>query len=202
MIGSIPTAVWIGKAFHGVDVRDHGSGNAGATNTIRVLGLKTGIPVLLIDALKGWVVVLIASKTGIFSDGSEALVNFMLSMGVSAVLGHLFPLYAGLRGGKGVATLFGVVIALYPVSFLIVAMIFSAVLLFSRFVSLGSLTAAVAFPFIVVFVEKVDSPSLILFAIVIAVFIPLTHKKNIARLIRGTESKMVLKKDKNNNQDK
>lgn len=197
MIGSIPTAVWIGKSFHGIDVRDHGSGNAGATNTIRVLGLRTGIPVLLIDALKGWFVVWIASQTGFFAESAEALVNFRLSMGIAAVLGHLFPLYAGLRGGKGVATLFGVVIALYPVAFLIVGLIFAIVLLASRYVSLGSITGAIAFPFIVIFVEKIDSPSLILFAFVIAVFIPLTHKKNIIRLIKGQESKMILKNSRN-----
>ncbi len=194
MIGSVPTAVWIGKWFHGIDVRDHGSGNAGATNTIRVLGFKTGIPVLVIDGLKGYCAVWVASLTGLFVQGSDAYINFQLSMGVSAVLGHLFPLYAGFRGGKGVATLFGVVIALYPLSFLIVAGVFALVLLLTRFVSLSSITAAIAFPFVSVFVAGIDTQSLILFTIIIAVFIPLTHQKNILRLIKGEESKMVFRK--------
>jgi acyl phosphate:glycerol-3-phosphate acyltransferase len=190
MIGSIPTAVWVGKIFHGVDVREHGSGNAGATNTIRVLGAATGIPVLLFDAFKGWIVVMLAWYTNIFVPGSEPFINFQLSLGISAVLGHLFPLYAGFRGGKGVATLFGIVIALYPVAFAIVAFLFLITFLLTRYVSLGSIFAAISFPFIVVFLLKINSPSLIMFSIVIAAFIPITHQKNIARLIRGTESKM------------
>lgn len=194
LIGSIPTAVWVGKIFHGIDVRDHGSGNAGATNTIRVLGLKTGIPVLILDAFKGWIVVFLAYQTGLFEPGSEKFINFQLSLGISAVLGHLFPLFAGFRGGKGVATLFGIVIALYPIAFVIVAALFAVILILTRFVSLGSILGAVAFPFIVVFLLNVTSPSLILFSVIIAVFIPLTHKKNIYRLIKGKESKMKFRK--------
>jgi len=194
MIGSIPTAVWMGKALHGVDVRDHGSGNAGATNTIRVLGWKTGVPVLLIDGIKGWLAVWFAGQAGLFATGSDAAINFQLSMGISAVLGHLFPLWAGFRGGKGVATLFGIIIALYPVAFIIVAGIFIIILLSTRFVSLGSIVAAVAFPFVSVFLVGIDSQTLILFTIIIAVFIPLTHQKNIGRLIRGEESRMVIRR--------
>jgi acyl phosphate:glycerol-3-phosphate acyltransferase len=194
MIGSIPTAVWIGKALHGVDVRDHGSGNAGATNTIRVLGWKTGVPVLLIDGIKGWLAVWFAGHAGLFLPGSDAAINFQLSMGISAVLGHLFPIWAGFRGGKGVATLFGVIIALYPVAFIIVAAIFIIILLSTRFVSLGSITAAIAFPFVSVFLVGMESQTLILFTIIIAVFIPLTHQKNIGRLLRGEESRMVIKR--------
>lgn len=194
LIGSIPTAVWIGKLFHGIDVRNYGSGNAGATNTIRVLGLKTGIPVLVIDALKGWLVVTLAYQTGLFDVGTEKFINFQLSLGISAVLGHLFPVFAGFRGGKGVATLFGIVIAIYPVAFLIVAILFALILVTTRFVSLGSIVAAITFPFLVVFLLDIHSPSLILFSIIIAVFIPLTHQKNIIRLLKGEEAKMKLKK--------
>jgi acyl phosphate:glycerol-3-phosphate acyltransferase len=197
MIGSVPTAVWVGKIFHGVDVREHGSGNAGATNTIRVLGPSTGIPVLVFDAFKGWIVVILAWYTNIFEPASEPFINFQLSLGISAVLGHLFPLYAGFRGGKGVATLFGIVIALYPVAFAIVAFLFLVVFLFTRYVSLASIFAAISFPFIVVFLLKINSPALIMFSIVIAVFIPLTHQKNIIRLIRGSESKMKIRKGLN-----
>lgn len=194
LIGSIPTAVWMGKLFHGIDVRDYGSGNAGATNTIRVLGLKTGIPVLVADALKGWLVVMLAYQTGLFEAGTEKFINFQLSLGISAVLGHLFPIFAGFRGGKGVATLFGIVIALYPIAFLIVAILFALILIITRFVSLGSIIAAITFPFLVVFLLNIHSPSLILFSIIIAVFIPLTHQKNIIRLLKGEEAKMKFKK--------
>lgn len=194
MIGSIPTSVWVGKIFHGIDVRNFGSGNAGATNTMRVLGLRTGIPVLLFDAFKGWIVVILAGHTGLFNPNADAFVNFQLSMGIASVLGHLFPLYAGFRGGKGVATLFGVIIALFPVAFFIVLLLFAVVFAITRIVSLSSIVSAITFPFLVIFLLHTTAPSLILFSIVIAVFIPVTHHKNILRLLKGEESKMVLKK--------
>jgi acyl phosphate:glycerol-3-phosphate acyltransferase len=194
MIGSIPTAVWMGKAFHGIDVREHGSGNAGATNTMRVLGWRTGLPVLLIDGIKGWLAITLTAWTGLYQPGSDAMLNFQLSVGIMAVVGHVYPLFAGFRGGKGVATLFGIVIALYPLAFLLVACIFGIVLITSRFVSLSSILAALAFPFIVVFVSLIQTPSLVIFAILIAVFIPVTHRKNILRLIHGKESRIILKK--------
>ena len=194
MVGSIPTSVWVGRLFHGVDVRDHGSGNAGATNTIRVLGLKTGIPVLVFDAFKGWIVVILAPLSGLFITGSDAYVNFQLSMGISAVLGHLFPVYAGFRGGKGVATLFGVIIALFPGAFGLVLLLFAVIFAITRIVSLSSIIAAITFPVVVIFLFHVQTPSLILFSMVIAVFIPVTHQKNIGRLFRGEESKMVIRK--------
>jgi acyl phosphate:glycerol-3-phosphate acyltransferase len=195
LVGSVPTAVWVGRWFHKIDVRDHGSGNAGATNTIRVLGYKTGIPVLLFDAFKGFIVVVLAKQTNLFPADSEATINFQLSMGIAAVLGHIFPIYAGFRGGKGVATLFGIVIALFPVAFLIVFVLFGLILGSTRYVSLGSIISAITFPFIVVFLLHVNSPSLILFSIVIAIFIPITHKKNIIRLLNGDESKLRIKKN-------
>lgn len=194
IIGSIPTAVWVGKIFHKIDIRDYGSGNAGATNTIRVLGASTGIPVLLFDAFKGWIVVILPVLTNFFEPGTEQFVNFQISMGISAVLGHIFPVFAGFRGGKGVATLFGVVIALFPIEFLTVLLIFTVVFLITRIVSVSSIISAVAFPFIVIFIVNTDSQSLILFSLVIAVFIPLTHQKNIMRMFKGEEKKMKIKK--------
>jgi acyl phosphate:glycerol-3-phosphate acyltransferase len=194
MVGSIPTSVWVGKLFHGIDVRDHGSGNAGATNTMRVLGLRTGIPVLVFDAFKGWIVVILAPYTGIFLSGTEAFINFQLSMGIASVLGHLFPVYAGFRGGKGVATLFGVIIALFPGAFSMVLILFIIIFLITRIVSVSSIISAVAFPFLVIFLFKTTSPTLIIFSIVIALFIPITHYKNILRLLKGEESKMTVKK--------
>src|SRR3954465_15189349 len=103
LFGSIPTAVWIGQAFYGIDVREYGSGNAGATNTFRVLGKKAGIPVLIIDVLKGWLAVNIAFLSR-YAIGSVPYVNFQLVLGISSLLGHIFPIYVGFRGGKGIAT--------------------------------------------------------------------------------------------------
>src|SRR6201999_2628268 len=116
LCGSIPTAVWIGQAFFGVDVREYGSGNAGATNTFRVLGKKAGIPVMLIDILKGWTATNLAYFIGVSTTGaydSVSYTNYALALGVAAVMGHLFPVFAGFRGGKGVATLFGMVLAIH-----------------------------------------------------------------------------------------
>src|ERR1700691_3440741 len=115
LCGSIPTAVWIGEAFFGVDVREYGSGNAGATNTFRVLGKKAGIPVMLIDILKGWTTTNLAYFIGVSTTGaynSIAFTNYELALGIAAVMGHLFPIFAGFRGGKGIATLFGMVLAI------------------------------------------------------------------------------------------
>src|SRR4051794_33523292 len=105
LLGSVPSAVWVGQAFWGVDVREYGSGNAGATNTFRVLGPKAGIPVLFMDIGKGWLAVQIATFIGSYLPGTQQFVNLKLALGVAALIGHIFPIYVGFRGGKGVATL-------------------------------------------------------------------------------------------------
>lgn len=194
IIGSIPTSVWVSKLFHGIDIRDHGSGNAGATNTIRVLGPRSGIPVLIFDAFKGWMAVYLANFVDVFEPGTESFINFGLALGISAVMGHVFPAFAGFRGGKGVATLLGIVIALYPLAFLLVVGVFILVFVLTEYVSLGSIISAVSFPFIVIFVFNIESPTLIIFSILISLFIPLTHQKNIKRLIKGEENKMKIHK--------
>ena len=114
LMGSIPTAVWVGKAFHGIDVREHGSGNAGFTNTVRVLGWKAGLPVFFIDVLKGYLAVSLVRLGGSYVPGSIAFINFQLLLGAAAVLGHIFPIYVGFKGGKGVATLLGLLLAIQP----------------------------------------------------------------------------------------
>jgi acyl phosphate:glycerol-3-phosphate acyltransferase len=194
LLGSVPSAVWIGKWFYGVDVREQGSGNAGATNTIRVLGLKAGLPVLLIDAFKAWLAVAIAgwlaSEVLIAGD----LVLYRIAVGALAVLGHVFPVFAGFRGGKGVASLVGVVIALFPEAFFLVLIWFAIVFAVSRYVSLASVTSALIFPLIVLFVVNEQSAPLIVLSILVAVFIPVTHRRNIGRLIHGTENKLEFKK--------
>jgi acyl phosphate:glycerol-3-phosphate acyltransferase len=194
LLGSVPSSVWIGKWFYGIDVREKGSGNAGATNTIRVLGLKAGLPVLLLDAFKAWLAVALAGTLaiGILEPGD--LILYRISVGAIAVLGHVFPVFAGFRGGKGVASLVGVVVALFPQSFFIVLIWFTAVFAITRYVSLASVTSALIFPLIVIFIFKEQSGPLIVLSILVAVFVPVTHRRNIGRLIHGTENKLDFKK--------
>jgi glycerol-3-phosphate acyltransferase PlsY len=211
LIGSIPNAVWIGKVFYKKDVRKEGSKNAGATNTIRVLGLKPGIIVLVLDLLKGILplILLRFAYTGIFQHPwawevyistlvCDTLVSISLwleiAVAVATVVGHVFPIYVGFRGGKGVATLVGVLIMLFPQVFFIVAGIFFGTLFLSRYVSLSSMCAAISLPILQFAFFQFDKLPLLIFAILIAIFVPLTHIKNIKRLIRGEEPKFVFKK--------
>jgi glycerol-3-phosphate acyltransferase PlsY len=196
LLGSIPSAVWVGKTFFGVDVRNEGSGNAGATNTIRVLGSRAGVPVLLMDVLKGWLAVFLAWYFIPESFGELQITYYRIVSAAAVVLGHVFPVFAGFRGGKGIATLLGVGIALYPFAVLVVVGIFVSVLLISGYVSLGSIAGAVSFPLIVVFLFNPGSLPLIILAVFVGVFVPVTHRKNIKRLLNGTESKFTLKKKK------
>jgi glycerol-3-phosphate acyltransferase PlsY len=191
LLGSIPTAVWIGKYFYNIDVREYGSGNAGATNVFRVLGKKAGIPVLLIDVLKGFVAVSLANSSD-YTVGSNQFINLQLVLGIASLVGHIFPIFASFRGGKGIATLLGIILAILPFAAFISIGIFIAVLLVSSYVSLGSMTAAVAFPIIVILGFKTTTPSLIIFSILIAIMVLITHQKNIERLLRREESKAKL----------
>lgn len=188
LLGSIPTAVWIGKSIYGIDVREHGSKNAGATNTFRVLGKKAGIIVLLIDVIKG--VLAVVLPLFFLSNYQEHQTLVQLLTGVLVILGHIFPLFAQFRGGKGVATSLGIVIGIYPFAALISFGIFLLVFLSSRYVSLGAIVASFFFPIIVVFVLKSDSIYLNTFSIVLGATVIITHRKNIKRLLNGTENKM------------
>lgn len=191
LLGSIPTAVWWGKGFYRIDVREFGSGNAGATNTFRVLGAKAGIPVLLIDILKGIAAVSLGRFSG-YEFGSSQFINFELCLGVAALLGHIFPLMAGFRGGKGVATLLGVVICLHPLACACAMGVFLVVLFASRYVSLSSMTAGLTFPFFLNVVFHNTNPVLMAFSCLVAVLLIITHKKNITRLLKRQESKVKL----------
>ena len=195
LIGSIPSSVWIGKYFYGVDVREYGSGNAGATNTFRVLGRKAGIPVLAIDVLKGWVAVNI-SWFSRYTVGSEPYVNFQLVLGVSSLLGHIFPIYVGFRGGKGIATLLGILLAVHLEAAVFSAAVFLVFLFTFKYVSLGSIMAAITFPLSILFIFKPAVPSLVIFSVAVAVLVLITHQKNIGRLLRKEESKVSLFKNK------
>ena len=189
LLGSIPSAVWMGKVVYGIDIRQHGSGNAGATNVIRVLGYKAGIPVMMFDVFKGWFAVFI---TSLFPDQGmtpDQIIYVGIGAAVAAALGHVFPVFAGFRGGKGVGTMAGVGIYLFPWALLIVLGIFIAVLAISRYVSLSSCIAASAFPFTVVFITGEHHPGLVILSAFVAVFVLFTHRANISRLLKGQENK-------------
>jgi acyl phosphate:glycerol-3-phosphate acyltransferase len=193
LIGSIPTAVWVSKRIYGLDIREHGSGNAGATNTFRVLGKKAGIWVMIVDMLKGFVAVKL-SYLSVYGADSEQIVNLQVGLGLCAVVGHIFPIWAGFRGGKGIATLFGMILAIqYYVAFSLIG-VFIAMLFLTNYVSLSSIAASVAFPVLILFIFKDKAPEISykLFAIATACMVVLTHHKNISRLIAGNESKVKL----------
>ena len=196
LIGSFPSGVWISKSFYKIDIREYGSGNAGATNTFRILGSRAGIIVMIIDIMKGFLAVKLSSVMGTYTHGTEQFVNFQLSMGIAAVLGHLFPIYVGFRGGKGVATLLGMILVIHPGIAVICVGTFIAVLLASNYVSLSSIMASVMFPVLILFVYKLEVPSLRVFGIAIAILVLTTHQKNIERLFRGQENKAKLFKRK------
>ena len=189
LLGSIPSAVWIGKATKGVDVREHGSKNAGATNTMRVLGVKTGIPVLLADVFKGFAAVSLAFLSPVFESGTNAFVNFQLVLGAASVIGHVFPVFAGFRGGKGVATIVGILLALHWQATLVAIAVFFISLFISKYVSLSSLMMGLFFPVSVILFFKTDSISLKIFSIAVCILLFVTHRKNISRLLNGKESK-------------
>ena len=189
LTGAFPSAVWVGKTFYKIDVREFGSGNAGATNTFRVLGKKAGIPVLIMDIFKGWVCVNYISFLTNIPQSAEAVFEIQLAFGIAAVIGHLFPIYTGFRGGKGIATLLGLLIGLHAVAALYSILVFVIVFLISKYVSLGSIIASVAFPVLVVLILGSTNVSLNLFAFFVPVLSLITHQKNIERLLRGEETK-------------
>lgn len=197
LIGSIPSALWLGKIFHGIDIREYGSHNAGATNTFRVLGKKLGWAVLISDVSKG---ALCACLPFLFTDyflgfKDEELI-LQLITGFTSVIGHVFPIYAGFRGGKGVATSLGIIFGINPFGALICLTIFLFVFLTFRFVSLGAISASISLPFVSYFILKEDQRIMIIFTILLAFVVLIAHKKNIIRLIKGEESKMNLLKKK------
>lgn len=189
LLGSIPSAVWIGRTFYGVDVREHGSKNAGSTNTIRVLGLKPGLVVFVMDMVKGFLAVNLVHLSYFLVPRTVDFVNLQLLLGVSAVLGHIFPVFAQFRGGKGVATLFGLVMAIHPYPTLVCFGIFMITLIITKYVSLSSIVAGFTFPILVMFVFKTSIPSLVIFSMTVSILLLLTHQKNIERLLRREENK-------------
>jgi glycerol-3-phosphate acyltransferase PlsY len=194
LIGSIPTAVWVSKAFFQIDIRDYGSGNAGATNTFRVLGSRWGTIVMIVDVLKGLAATSLYILLPFYTHSEWDRTNFMVGLGLAAVLGHIFPLWADFRGGKGVATLFGMVLAIQPVVAVCCVGVFLLVLYLTRFISLSSILASIAFAVFILVIFNEKEPLYRAFAIAVALLVLLTHQKNISRLLRGSESKIPILK--------
>lgn len=197
VLGSIPTAIWYGKSVYGLDVREHGSGNPGATNTFRVLGKRAGIIVMLADIFKGMLATSIAVVLVNFNLLEEQyLVIAKLILGVVAVTGHIFPLFLNFKGGKGVATLLGMMIAIHYEVALLCIVVFILTLLISKYVSLASIVSALAFPSFLLFVPrfKDGEPLLIIFSFFLFIVIVWTHNKNIKRIAQGEENKTHLLK--------
>jgi acyl phosphate:glycerol-3-phosphate acyltransferase len=203
LLGSIPTAVWVGKTFHGIDVREHGSGNAGATNVIRVLGWKTGIPVMIVDIGKGWLAAYLPVLLHLAEPGSAQVTFFQIHLidiqiltGLTSIIGHVYPILAGFRGGKGVACTVGVLVALHPFLTLSCIAIFLVVLLITGYVSVASMSMGIAFPILLFTLFNTPSTYFKIFSVFIAIAIILTHRKNIKRLLKGEESKFIKRKQK------
>jgi len=194
-IGSIPTSVWISKWIFGIDIREHGSGNAGATNSFRIMGPKAGSTVMLVDMLKG----LLAVKLALFSAlRGNSFIDLQIFLGIFAVLGHIFPIWAEFRGGKGIATLFGMILGIqYAVAFSLIG-VFFLMLFVTRYVSVSSITASIAFPLLIFFIFNAHELSYRFFAISTAFLVILTHHKNIGRLLTGNENKVPLFKRRHN----
>jgi acyl phosphate:glycerol-3-phosphate acyltransferase len=193
LLGSIPSGVWIGKTFRGIDIREHGSKSIGATNVFRVLGAKLAIAVLLIDIAKGFFSCLIASKINLgdilLSPNQLAIIG-----GLFAIIGHLFPLYAGFRGGKGVAAGAGMLLFLAPLEIAFALIVFAITLALTRYVSLGSILATLFFSISIIFQKYArhyplgnEMVGLALFLLLLILF---THRANINRLLHGKENKL------------
>jgi glycerol-3-phosphate acyltransferase PlsY len=196
LLGSVPSAVWVGKSFYGVDVREHGSNNAGATNTFRVLGIKAGSIVLLMDAFKGATAANLAYFLQPEWLAINSFIDYQILFGILAVLGHIFPIFANFKGGKGIATLLGMVLAINLQLALLCLALFVVILLVTRYVSLSSMISTIFFPIFTLYLypEK-NEPMLLAFGIAMALLVVLTHKKNIIKLLHGEENKAnILKK--------
>lgn len=206
MIGSIPTALIISRKFFGIDIREYGSGNMGATNTFRVLGSRYGTIVMICDILKGMAAVALYNLLPYYLHQGSGLerTNFMIGLGLSAVLGHVFPLWADFKGGKGVATLFGMILAIQPVIAGSCVAVFLIVLYLTRFVSLSSILAGLMLPISVLWIWNEHEVLYRIFALFVALLIILTHQKNIGKLLRGVESRIPILKyrDKRKNRQK
>ena len=189
VMGALPNSVWIGKYFKGIDIREHGSKNSGATNSYRVLGPKYGLMVLAADALKGFLPPFLASQFGVTG-------NWLILIGMAAIIGHILSFFLNFKGGKGVATSLGVFLFLIPKVTLALLVIFIIVVYATRYISLGSIIAAILLP-VLTFISPlnygIEKWPMMVMTIIIAIFVVYKHKTNIERLLKGTENKFKLK---------
>jgi acyl phosphate:glycerol-3-phosphate acyltransferase len=189
LLGAIPTSIWVGKVFYKIDIREHGSGNAGASNAIRVFGSPVGMFVLFFDMFKGFAAVNLVKLYSFVNPATPEFVNIQIILGIAAVLGHIYPVYAGFRGGKGVATVFGVLVALHPLATICAAGVFLISFFITRYSSVGSIIAGLSFPIWIILVFNSQNLNLNIFSGVVAVLIIFTHRKNVVRLWNGNENK-------------
>ena len=192
--GSIPASIIVGKVFKGIDIREHGSGNAGGTNVFRVLGWKPALIVVIFDVFKGWLPTAIYAvqyfdHTPIHDQGVVQIL-----CGFASVLGHTYTIFAGFKGGKGVGTLGGMLIALFPIALPLCLLVFALTLILTGYVSIGSMLASASLPVFLLLLPVVSplSPptlSLLVFSLLVPWFIVFTHRSNIGRLRNGTENR-------------
>ncbi len=206
LVGSIPTSIIISKMVKGIDIRQHGSGNAGGSNVFRILGWKYGLTVILLDALKGVIAVLLISRLYLgdfpFSNATpfDDFTLVQIIAGVFAVIGHIWTIFAGFKGGKGIATGLGILVSIVTVDMLLALVIFAIVVSVSKYISLGSLAAAVSVPLIMIVRENIFNVDIsgyhtvLPLTIFLALLVMFTHKTNIRRLLQGNENKITLKK--------
>jgi len=197
LVGSIPTAVWVGKITRGIDVRQHGSGNAGATNALRVLGWKPGLLVMLLDMGKGFLAVLLFANIAI-PHGTLLPDVVRVLAGSFAILGHVFPFTIGFRGGKGVGTAAGVMFALAPMVTVGAIILWIVIVSLTRFVSLGSMTAAISVPLFLLLgkltLGREPGQALMIFGLILALAVLVSHHANIKRLMAGKENKLTIRR--------
>ncbi len=208
LVGSIPTSIIVSKLSRGIDIRDYGSGNAGGTNVMRVLGWKHGLLVILLDAMKGVLAVVVVAR---LHDGSMPFTNatpfddftlIQIIAGISAVIGHIWTVFAGFRGGKGIATALGMLLMISTIDMLIAIGVFVVVVGISRYVSLGSIVGAISIPLALVVRENIFNVNiqgyntLLPFVIFLTLLVIFTHRKNVVRLLNGSEHKISFSKKK------
>jgi glycerol-3-phosphate acyltransferase PlsY len=208
LVGSIPTSIIVSKLNKGIDIRDFGSGNAGGTNVMRVLGWKQGVLVIILDALKGVLAVVVIAR---FHYGPIPFNNatpfddftlIQIMAGIAAIIGHVWTIFAGFRGGKGIATALGMLLMITTVDMLIAVGVFILVVSISRYVSLGSIIGAIAVPLTLIVRENIfnvnipNYSTLLPFVILVTLIVIFTHRKNVVRLINGDEHKLSFSKKK------
>ena len=208
LVGSIPTSIIVSKLTKGIDIRDYGSGNAGGTNVMRVLGWKQGVFVIILDALKGVLAVIVIARlhygTMPFTNATpfDDFTLIQIIAGIAAIIGHVWTIFAGFRGGKGIATALGMLLMITTIDMLVAVGVFILVVSISRYVSLGSIIGAIAVPLTLIVRENlfnVNIPNyntLLPFVILVSLIVIFTHRKNVVRLINGDEHKLSFSKKK------